>query len=69
MAAAFVSQLGLTQQQAECVARHTIESAGLQHLVDIGMFDADLTFHDLDLATHPEVKQALTDATLACAGS
>ena len=25
------------------------------------MFDADLTFHDLDLATHPEVKDALTD--------
>ncbi len=67
MAGTFAAQLGLTQQQAECVARHTVETVGLQNLVEIGMFDADLTFHDLDLATHPEVKDALTEATLSCA--
>ena len=27
------------------------------------------TFHDLDLATHPEVKDALTEATFGCATS
>ena len=42
-------------------------TVGLQNLVEIGMFDADLTFHDLGLATHPEVKDALSEATLSCA--
>ena len=45
----------------------TIEAVGLPHLVDIGMFDAAMTFHDLDLGPYPEVKNALTSASLTCA--
>ena len=40
---------------------------GLDHLVEIGMFDDAMTFHDVDLAPYPEVKSALTPATLTCA--
>ena len=67
MADAFAGQPGITREQAECVARTTIEAVGLQHLVDIGMFDAAMTFHDLDLGPYPEVKNALTSASLTCA--
>ena len=35
------------------MARSTIEAVGLQHLVDIGMFDEAMTFHDLDLGHVP----------------
>ena len=67
MAAAFADQPGITPDQAQCVARATIEAVGLQHLVDIGMFDDAMTFHDLDLGPYPEVKNALTAASLTCA--
>ena len=67
MAAAFAGQLGISADNAGCVARETIEAVGLQHLVDIGMFDEAMTFHDLDLGPYPEVKNALTSATLTCA--
>jgi serine/threonine-protein kinase len=66
MAAAFAGQLGVTDEQATCVAEATIGQAGLQHLVDIGMFDSDLAFHDQDLGPYPEVKDALAAATLSC---
>jgi serine/threonine protein kinase len=69
MAAAFADQPGLTPDQARCVARTTIEAVGLSHLVDIGMFDSAMTFHDLDLGPYPEVKNALTSASLSCAAA
>ena len=69
MAAAFAGQPGITPDQARCVARTTIETVGLQHLVDIGMFDGTMTFNDLDLAPYPEVKNALTSASLTCAAA
>jgi hypothetical protein len=69
MGAAFAGQPGITPDQATCVARTTIEAVGIAHLVDIGMLDAAMTFHDLDLAPFPEVKSALTSATLTCATS
>ena len=69
MAAAFAGQLGITPDQAQCVARSTIEAVGLQHLVDIGLFDEAMTFHDLDLGPYPEVKNALTSASLTCAAA
>jgi hypothetical protein len=31
------------------------------------MFDSDLAFVDIDVATHPQVESALTSATLTCA--
>jgi hypothetical protein len=68
MGAAFAESLGITDEQASCTAQSTIQEAGLQHLVDIGMFDSEMAFHDLDLAPYPEVKSALTSASLTCAG-
>jgi serine/threonine protein kinase len=67
MAAAFAGQLGISADNAQCVARETIDAVGLQHLVDIGMYDEAMTFHDVDLGPYPEVKNALTSATLTCA--
>ena len=67
MAAAFADQLGIPADNARCVARETIEAVGLQHLVDIGLFDEAMTFHDVDLGPYPEVKNALTAASLTCA--
>jgi hypothetical protein len=69
MADAFAGQLGITADDATCVARTTIEAVGLQHLVDIGMFDTAMEFHDLDLGPFPEVKSALTSATVSCAAA
>ena len=67
MAAAFADQLGIPLDNARCVARETIEAVGLQTLVDIGMFDDAMTFHDVELGPYPEVKNALTAASLTCA--
>ncbi len=67
MAEAFAEGLGLSPDNARCVARETIEAVGLQHLVEIGLFDDDMTFHDRDLAPYPEVTNALTAASLTCA--
>jgi serine/threonine protein kinase len=67
MAAAFATQPGITADQARCVAQTTIEAVGLQRLVEIGMFDDAMTFHDLDLGPYPDVKNALTSASLTCA--
>lgn len=66
MAAAFATQPGLTAESAECLARSVIDEVGLAHLVEIGMFDEELTFTDVDLADHPDVKAALNSGTLAC---
>ena len=67
MAAAFADQLDIPADNARCVARETIEAVGLQHLVDIGLFDEAMTFHDVDLGPYPEVKNALTAASITCA--
>ena len=69
MAEAFSGQLGIPLDNARCVARETIEAVGLQHLVDIGMFDDAMTFHDVELGPYPEVKNALTTASLTCAAA
>jgi hypothetical protein len=66
MAAAFATQPGVTPDQAQCVARTTIEAVGLKRLVEIGMFDASMAFHDLDLGEYPDVLEALTEATVTC---
>ncbi len=66
MAAAFATQPGLTPESAECLARSVIDEVGLAHLVEIGMFDEELTFTDIDLADHPDVKAALSTGTLSC---
>jgi serine/threonine-protein kinase len=67
MAAAFADQLGIPAERAACVARETIDAVGLERLVEIGMFDDAMSFHDTDLGPYPEVKTALTSASLTCA--
>ncbi len=67
MATAFADQLGVPAERAECVARETIEAVGLERLVDIGLFDEAMNFHDTDLGPYPEVKSALTAASVTCA--
>jgi serine/threonine protein kinase len=66
MGAAFATQPGLDAESSACVARAVIDEVGLDHLVEIGMFDADLAFTDVDLADHPDVKAALSSATFSC---
>ncbi len=67
MATAFVSQQGVSEELAHCLAAATIQEIGLERLVEIGMFDDTLAFTDVDLADHPDVKAALSAAALACA--
>jgi serine/threonine protein kinase len=67
MATAFATQQALTETQARCIAEQTIQQAGLDRLVEIGMFDESLAFTDVDLATFPDVKAALSQAVLTCA--
>jgi len=56
----------LSEDQSTCVARDVVQAIGLDQLVAAGFFDADLTFLNPDLADHPEIKNALTSATLTC---
>jgi serine/threonine-protein kinase len=52
--------------QSQCVARTVVQDVGLPTLVEKGFFDQHQQFLDPDLATMPEVKSALTQATLTC---
>ena len=65
-AAALEKQGGFTHEQADCVARDVITTVGLPALVEAGFFDEDLKFLDPDLAELPEIKSALTQATITC---
>ena len=56
----------MTADQSRCVARAVVDQVGYDALVDAGFFAADGTFLDPDLADHPEIKNALTSATLTC---
>lgn len=63
---ALAQQGSFTREQADCVARRLVDTIGLDQLVDAGFFDADQKFLDPDLGGHPEIKAALTSATVAC---
>lgn len=65
-AAALVGEGDLTEKQASCMAFQVIRSVGLQRMVDIGMFDEDMRFLNIDLADHPDVKDAISSAALTC---
>lgn len=65
-AAALVEEGELTEEQASCMAFQVIRSVGLQRMVDIGMFDEDMRFLNIDLADHPDVKDAISSAALTC---
>ncbi len=65
-ASALEGQGGLTKKQSACVAREVVQKIGLETLVADGFFDEDLNFTDQDLGGHPDVKNALTNATLTC---
>jgi len=65
-ATALVDQLGVSQEEAECLSFNVIRNVGLQRMVDIGMFDKDMNFLDADLAAYPDVKEAISTAALTC---
>jgi serine/threonine protein kinase len=65
-ATALVDQLDINQEQAECLAFQVIRGVGLQRMVDIGMFDAEMKFLDADLAAYPDVKDAIATAAVTC---
>ncbi len=56
----------MTAEQSDCVAQTVVDDLGYDALVDAGFFAPDGTFLDPDLADHPEIKNALTSATLTC---
>jgi serine/threonine protein kinase len=65
-AAALVKDGGFNQEQADCVAHDVVTNVGLPALVAAGFFDEDMKFLDPDLADLPEIKNALTQATVTC---
>ncbi|MEO6511034.1 MAG: hypothetical protein ABIO16_08600 [Nocardioides sp.] len=56
----------MTADQSDCVARTVVDDLGFDALVDAGFFSRDGDFLNPDLADHPEIKNALTSATLTC---
>jgi hypothetical protein len=56
----------MTADQSDCVAKTVVDDLGFEALVDAGFLDEDGKFLDPDLADHPEIKNALTSATLTC---
>ena len=66
MSAAFADAMGLTSEQSDCFARSVVEGVGLPRLQEIGMFDQDLAWVDVDLADAPDVKQAFSVAVATC---
>jgi serine/threonine-protein kinase len=65
-ARALRSQGVLDDEQSTCVAGRVVRRIGLDNLVESGFFDEDMNFLNPDLADHPEIKDALTRATLNC---
>ena len=65
-AATLVEEGTVNQEQANCLAFQVIRTVGLQRMVDIGMFDEQMNFLNIDLAEHPEVKDAIASAAIAC---
>ncbi|GAA2149489.1 hypothetical protein GCM10009844_29150 [Nocardioides koreensis] len=53
-------------KQSECVADALVADVGLDTLVAQGFFDEELRFLDPDLGDEPQLKEALTAATLRC---
>ncbi len=56
----------MTTDQSDCVAQTVVDDLGFDALVEAGFFSSDGKFLDPDLAEHPEIKSALTSATLTC---
>jgi serine/threonine-protein kinase len=67
VARAFEEAGTMTSAQAECAAEQWVRTAGLQAMIDAGLFDEDLAFHDKDISEMPDdVRQAITTAALSC---
>ena len=59
---------GLSPAIAECTAESWIEGAGLQEMIDAGLFDADMNYVDVDQADlPPDIAAAASSAALGCA--
>ena len=65
-AKALVKEGGFNQEQADCVARDVVTNVGLPALVAAGFFDENMKFLNPDLDDLPEIKSALTQATITC---
>ena len=65
-AATLVDEGTVDQDQADCLAFQVIQTVGLQRMVDIGMFDEEMNFLNIDLADHPDVKDAIASAAISC---
>ena len=68
LADALLGQGVLSEQQAACTAEEWIAAAGLERMVEDGLFDADLRFVDVPAsALSDETRSAATVATVTCA--
>ncbi|MGH3346719.1 MAG: serine/threonine-protein kinase [Nocardioides sp.] len=67
---ALLGQGLLTEEQAGCTAEQWIEEAGLERMVEEGLFDKEMQFVDVPVAQmSTETRSAATVATLTCATS
>jgi hypothetical protein len=68
LADALLGQGLLTEEQAACTAEEWIATAGLDRMVEDGLFDADLRFVDVPASQlSEETRSAATVATVTCA--
>lgn len=65
-AATLLEEGTVDEEQASCLAFQVIQTVGLQRMVDIGMFDEEMNFLNIDLTAHPDVKDAIASAALSC---
>jgi serine/threonine-protein kinase len=68
VAEAFENAGTMNAAQAQCAAEHWVQGAGLQAMIEAGLFDENLEFHDRDISEMPpEIANGVTSAALACA--
>jgi serine/threonine-protein kinase len=59
---------GMSPAVAECTAQNWIQGAGLQEMVDAGLFDSDMNYVDVEQADlPPDIAAAASTAALSCA--
>ena len=68
VATAFESGGVMNAAQSQCAAEQWVQEAGLQPMIDAGLFDEDLNFTDKDVSEMPaEIRDSLTAAGISCA--
>ena len=70
VARAFEDAGTMNEAQAQCAAEQWVRTAGLQPMIDAGLFDDDLNFTDRDMSEMPpEIASAISAAALTCAAA